>query len=37
MMNHLSPLEQDYSEFVEYDPSGRYGRVTFSLSLSLSL
>ncbi|KAG5381818.1 hypothetical protein IGI04_033288 [Brassica rapa subsp. trilocularis] len=28
MMNHLSPLEQDYSEFVEYDPSGRYGRYS---------
>ncbi|KAH0856174.1 hypothetical protein HID58_084435 [Brassica napus] len=28
MMNHLSHLEQDYSEFVEYDPSGRYGRYS---------
>ncbi|KAG2316520.1 hypothetical protein Bca52824_019642 [Brassica carinata] len=27
-MNHLSHLEPDYSEFVEYDPSGRYGRYS---------
>ncbi|KAF8392424.1 hypothetical protein HHK36_022766 [Tetracentron sinense] len=25
-MNDLTPLEQDYSEFVEVDPTGRYGR-----------
>uniref|UniRef100_A0A1J3IGT8 non-specific serine/threonine protein kinase n=2 Tax=Noccaea caerulescens TaxID=107243 RepID=A0A1J3IGT8_NOCCA len=26
MMNNLSHLEPDYSEFVEIDPTGRYGR-----------
>lgn len=25
-MNNLSYLEPDYSEFVEVDPTGRYGR-----------
>ncbi|CAH8387061.1 unnamed protein product [Eruca vesicaria subsp. sativa] len=28
MMNHLSYLGSDYSEFVKYDPSGRYGRYS---------
>jgi hypothetical protein len=28
-MNNLSYLEPDYSEFVEVDPTGRYGRVMF--------
>jgi hypothetical protein len=33
-MNGLSHLEPpDYSEFVEVDPTGRYGRVHLSLSL----
>jgi hypothetical protein len=37
-MNGLTHLEPDYSEFVEVDPTGRYGRVRpLSLSLSLSL
>lgn len=27
----------DHSEFVEVDPTGRYGRVTLCLSLSFSL
>jgi hypothetical protein len=36
-MNGLTHLEPDYSEFVEVDPTGRYGRVYLSLSLSLSL
>jgi len=37
-MNVLTHLEQDYSEFVEVDPTGRYGRVkSLSLSLFLSL
>ena len=31
--SHLEP--PDYSEFVEVDPTGRYGRVHLSLSLSL--
>lgn len=35
-MNNLSYLEPDYSEFVEVDPTGRYGRVKF-FPLSLSL
>lgn len=26
-MNGLKPIEPDYSEFVEVDPTGRYGRV----------
>ena len=37
-MNVLAHLEQDYSEFVEVDPTGRYGRVKpLSLVLSISL
>lgn len=36
-MDGLSDLEPDCSEFVEIDPTGRYGRVWFSLSLFLSL
>ena len=38
-MNVLTHLEQDYSEFVEVDPTGRYGTVkplSFYLSLLLS-
>ena len=37
-MNVLAHLEQDYSEFVEVDPTGRYGRVKpLSLSPVLSI
>ena len=35
-MNGLSHLEPDYSEFVEVDPTGRYGRVSNQLSLFLN-
>ena len=34
-MNGLSNLEPDQSEFVEIDPTGRYGRVPLPPSLSL--
>lgn len=34
MNNLVSYLEPDYSEFVEVDPTGRYGRVSFSLSIN---
>lgn len=37
-MNGLTHLEPDCSEFVEVDPTGRYGRVlTICLSLYISL
>ena len=33
-MSGLALLEPDFSEFVEVDPSGRYGRVRFSADLN---
>lgn len=36
-MNGLTPLEPDDSEFVEVDPSGRYGRVIDSSSFFFTL
>ena len=34
-MNCVTELEPDYSEFVEVDPTGRYGRVIFLFFLAL--
>ena len=36
-MNCVTELEPDYSEFVEVDPTGRYGRVIFLFFLALLL
>jgi len=35
-MNGVTHFEEDDSEFVEVDPTGRYGRVQSLLSLHIS-